>query len=164
MSAPVAAATEARAVRSALRLRTGDGELEAGHRVVRQPADRVDVAADARDRTGGAGDGVRRHRAAQHDDVVRPAVGGGRFRVRRRLHVHADAHGGRHLGGQPERCASRVPSSATPPCLRQRTDDDTEHEVAVHDDLLDVDHLDRGPASRRGRRTAGGDARAGRRR
>ena len=99
----------------------------------------------AGDRAGRPGDGVRRHRPAEHDHVVRPA-GRGRLRAparrpTRRPPVTPTAPRRPRRAARAGRAARLVLGRARP--TGQRADHDAEHQVAVDDDLLDVEHLDR---------------------
>ena len=58
------------------RVPAGDVHLDAGHRLLREPADPVDVRPAGRDPPGDGGDGGGRQRAAQQGDVQPPAAGG----------------------------------------------------------------------------------------
>ena len=148
-SMPCSTAARARSSRSMAGSPAGHVQLDAGHRLLRQPADAVDVGPAGRDPPGDGGDGGGRQRAAQQGDVQPPAPD----RVRRRRRAHGD------LGLQAELGGQRVDRGMDVVQVRRRVaaEQHPEHQPAPDHHLLDVEHGQRVPGQ--GAEQPGGHAR-----
>ena len=127
----------------------GDVELDGRHGVARQPTDAVDVGAVVGDPGRDEGDGVRAERRAEDDDGGAPVP-------RARVDAGALDDGERQaeaVGGDRGGVAQLVD-------VRPGAQQDGERQVAVDDDLLDVEDLARRP--RTAPRAASRSHRAGR--